>query len=341
VKSTLPIALFSALLLLLGNVGGVPLQGEQTLSARGILRYPRNIWWGICVVDTAFQPWGSYFTDTQINLMKSAGATGIRIMLDRNPWINNDTSNILGVQYRDYIKELREWCSPQIKVMLDLAMDGSDFNSTKKIQMMINPSLRLDWIKFGCDAVSHCHPDAICILDEPCNEADVDTGSITEEQYRLFVEESIEAYRSIDPEITVFVFGVPFKYLFMFHDDPLPYENVVYALNFPYYAGPDSDAADLYYRGLLEEGRAALYRNLDWKFGIMKGRDSLCLTAGVREYKPDNWDALMRDVYEYCKANGIHFLQFAFSKWKWSLLNTDYGSFNEIGRLWADNCAAI
>jgi len=258
-------------------------------------------------------------------------------MLDKGGWVNNDTSNVLGIYYKDYIKQLCEWCSPQIKVLLDLAMDGADFGSARKIQMMRTPSLRSAWIEFGRDVISHCHPDAILILDEPCVQSDIDEGFITEEQYRLFVNESIEAYRSVDPDITVFVFGIPFKYLSVFHDNPLPYENVVYVLNFPYYSGPGTGWRDYYYNGQLGEGLTDLYENLDWKFGVMKGRDSFCLTAGVREYQPNNWDALMLDVYEYCKTNDIYFFQFAFSKWKWSMLMEDHTQFNDVGQLWAEN----
>lgn len=304
--------------------------------------------WGVCVGDTYYKVYGRYFSLHQINLVQDAGGNAFRLMLDKHPWDVNDTGNIYGISYRDYVKRIIEEChNAGIKVMVDLARwFGVTGTGEGKIPILRSDAKRRAWVDWGSDVINHVNPDSILFMDEPCSEGQMIEAGLTTEEYRGYVIEAIEQWRNTNPNIAIAVMGVPFKYLSMFHDEPLPYNKIVYLLNYPYYSGSYGGENDWRYRYWnavtqddLDLAKVFLHRRLDNKFGGLKGRNLICCTVGVgREAPyPNNWTHCMKATYEYCKANNVILYQYAFSKHYWNILSDDWMSFNEIGRFWAEN----
>lgn len=319
-----------------------------------VINPPSNQWWGAVVSDTAWQPWGYSFKDTQINIMKQSGATAVRIMLDRQAWITNDTSNVLHTSYRDYIKQLVQWAKPELRVLLDLTRDTSWGSSEweAKTQIITNETLRSGWISWGKEVISHCQPDAIGLMNEPGGGGAMTTFDY---YYDNFVIPSINAYRIVDPNIRIYVMGMGFWDLIGFASRPLNDSGVYYEYHIYYdYPVDPNVASPRYYQmsqaygeGRLAEARDYLWQYLDWKFGSIPKSKIAIAESGVIMLRDEtvpskpNWNYFMKDLYDYAKQKGMLGLyQYAFGRHYYQMLDpsTQYTTLTPYGQLWAQNC---
>ena len=304
---------------------------------------PTELWWGVVVSDAGWSsPWGKYFSQAQIDLLKENGATTVRIMLNKEPWYSGDTNNVLGIPYRDYIKQLVQWCRPELKVILDLTRDGNDFSWQDKRDVIQNSQKRQSWINWGKDVVAHCKPHGIGIMNEPTTAVDFD------QFYNEFVVPSIQTYRTVDSEIQVFVMQAAPPSKFEGRDIiDLPYVHI----EFHVYYDPHSEyrsARDWeldYEDGNLETAKAKLWKWLDTKIGSIPKNKIFLGEVGVRmengETTPSlpNWDVFLKDMYDYTtKKHMVGLTQYGFTKRYYLMLNPpDYTTWTTYGESWTQN----
>jgi len=325
---------------------------DNTISSYGIVNSATHeLWWGTSVSNTAWTYDLSRIGNTQINIVKQCGATAIRIMLDKYAWDNI-------ANYKDYVKQLVAWCKPELKVLLDLSRDTShpswtdDYGWAAKKQIITTPTLRTAWINWGKAVISHCNPDAIGLMGEPGGGGETTTFDY---YYDNFVIPSINAYRSVNPNIVVFVMGMPFWDLTGFVTRPIADSNAIYEYHFYYnypVVGSASqlaiNMANAYGEGRLTEAKNYLTQYFDWKFsGLPKSRINFG-ELGVyghetgADYPTDpNWDALMKDTYYYIKQKQLQGLfQYGIGGTHYSMLDpsTSYTTLTPYGELWAQNC---
>jgi hypothetical protein len=344
------------------------MSSETNVFVSATNRITDESWLGAVVSDTAWGDigtsssyrYGSFFSDVQINLMVQNGATAFRIMLDKKPWDLNDDKNIYGLPYKDYIKQLVDDIHNRgIKVILDLTRDssmGEDFDtSDAKTQVIQTLSLRRAWIDWGKEVVSHCKPDAIGIMNEPRGDATFDY------YYDNFLVPSIDAYRSVDPNIKIIVMSMPFYMVEHFVNRPINDDNVLYQYHL-YYRYPMTDAmspfinaCDAYGEGRLLEAKNYLYQYLDMKLSNIPKNRTILGEIGPYEFSdaiwdnglPDpentpNWDAFLRDMYNYTKDSGLKgAFQYAIAGYRYIMLDpqTDFTTFTPYGTVWVESCS--
>ncbi|MCW3997061.1 MAG: glycoside hydrolase family 5 protein [Candidatus Bathyarchaeota archaeon] len=355
------IVLLVTLLLLILPLNVVQSLGNRnTISSYGTISYgtttntEHGFWWGTVVSDTAWEHWGSYFSEIQIDILKQSGATAVRIMLDKSAWDSKDTNNVLSIPYPDYIKKVVEWCNPEIRVLLDLTRDTSNPSWTSdagfpaKLEIITTSSLRNKWINWGKEVISYCNPDAIGLMNEPGGGGQKTTFDY---YYDNFVIPSINAYRAIDPNISIFVMSMPFIDLSGFAQRPINDPNVFYEWHLYYDSDVQlEDTSTRYYNtvyayvdGNLAEAKDYLYQYFDWKFsGIPSNKINIgeCGVASMSGDVPTdpNWDAFMKDLYSYTKEHGLNgMFQYGFTKRYYRMLYTTYQTLNPYGDFWAQN----
>jgi hypothetical protein len=352
------IALLLALLLFFLSVTAIQSleQNAGTISSYGIVNSGEHkLWWGAGVSDTAWASWGSFFGKTQIDILKQFGSTAVRILLDKKAWDTNDTGNVLGLPYPDYIKRLVAWCKPELKVLLDLTKDSAtwidDFGWAAKKEIITTSALRTAWINWGKAVISYCNPDAIGIMNEPGGQGQTTTFDY---YYDNFVTPSINAYCSVNPNIIVFVMGMPFWDLSGFVTRPIADSKVIYQYHFYYnYPIDPSGTSQLYYNmsqaygeSRLAYAKSYLTQYLNWKFsGLPKTRINMAelgvmMTKGQTVPSKLNWDAFLIDSYDYAKQYLAGSFQWGFTKAKELMLDpsTSYTTLTPYGQLWAQEC---
>jgi len=246
------------------------------------------------------------------------------------------------------------WCKPELKVLLDLARDSrtweGDFGWYAKKEIITTSTLRTAWINWGKAVISYCNPDAICIMAEPGGEGQTTTFDY---YYDNFVIPSINAYRSINPNIIVFVMGMPFHDLSGFATRPINDDKVIYEFHFyyqypiPYSASPlQINMSNAYATGNLMDANNYLIQYFDWKFsGLPKTRVNIAeigviMADGQTVPSTPNWDVFLIDSYDYAKQYLAGMFQWGFTKGKEPMLDpsTSYTTFTPYGQLWAQNC---
>lgn len=322
---------------------------------------PSPPYWGLVVSNTAwgYDYWGSFFGKTQIDIIKQNKANGINIMLDKYAWELDSTSNVLGIPYKDYIKQLVQWCKPELNVILCLTRDSrtggywgyADSPTEGKGAVILNYNGQRDeWIAWGKEVVAYCKPKGIGIMNEPHGGG----GEITfDYYYDNFLMPSINAYRSVDPEISVLVMPYPFYSLELFNNRPIDDPNVYYEWHLYYpqgypYSGSHlylNNAINAYYESNLYEGKQWLYKYLDdFKFGNLP-RDRIywgeagCYGMTTWEPTQPNWEVWLDDCYEYTRNRGmVGITQYAAGVGHYCIFdpNTDYTTLTPYGQAWAD-----
>ena len=199
--------------------------------------------------------------------------------------------------------------------------------------------------------MSHCKPDAIGIMNEPRGDVTFDY------YYDTFLMPSINAYRSVDPNIEVIVMSMPFYMVEHFATRPIDDDKVVYEYHI-YYRYPMTDAmaplidaCDAYGEGRLLEAKNYLYQYIDAKLsGIPKNRtiigefgpyefsDAIWIDGLPDPINTPNWDAFLRDVYTYTEDRGIKGgFQYAIAGYRYIMLDprTGFTTFTPYGAVWA------
>jgi hypothetical protein len=288
----------------------VPSHGKLNSATNEVEDESRALWWGVVSGSTCWH--ASFVEQPQIQLIARAGATSIRIMLDKYDW---DKNNIFsGKPYKDYIKLLvQSGHNEGIKVLLDMCRDstnGEDFDTsrTKKVEVINSPS---DWIRWGTEIISYCKPDAIGIMNEPRGD-----DMTFDHYYKNFVLPSIATYKASAEasgisDFKIFVMGFPFSDPHLFTGAyAIPDEDVIidYHCYYAPVAAMDSlfspvqpprsvgttlfdNMCTAFYNGDVTGGTNMLYDYLDWQLtGLNLSQVNLAEVGVFRltEYDPDN-----------------------------------------------------
>lgn len=375
--------------------GDTPTNGNDQEEPSPEPPIPISGLWGITVADTCWgdlrytpSGYGSFFSKHQIDLVANAGANHIRLQINKEPWDSGDTTNIYGIPYRDYIKQLvQEMHDVGIYVRMELAQYGCSVSNpdhvcsaNAKIQMVrdTHPVVSSqDWIDWGTEVLQYIPEiDMITNIDEPSSK----TAQLEEnapyfsDDWREFCIRCIEAWRAVRPNVAICVMGAPFYYLDQFflgggtledggiyinRKGPLPYENIYYGFHRPYYTGWGSTFSNYYYAGDLTTGRSALRNNLDVKMKpLIDLGEEVILTASVAysirsrddPFPPVNWQACMKDTYDWCLDRGVHQEQYGATTNWWNVFQSErteilgaeeYMDWNSVGQYWVDYLGQI
>jgi hypothetical protein len=340
------------------DVNVVPSYGVINNVPNSDVDESRVLWWGVVSGSTA---WGADFvTPSQIGLVADAGATSIRIMLDKNDWATNSVFG--GQSYKDYIKTLVDsGHGRNLNVVLDLCRDsgtswGADFDLKGKDEVITNSVKRQEWIEWGKDVISYCKPDAIGIMNEPRGG-----GTTFDYYYANFVLPSISAYKSAAQSVgisnfKIFVMPYPFSDAYRLAGTSIISDSsVIVELHLyydPFITGhPDYvSACNSFYSGDIAAGVSFLNNYLNYKLeglpldkvnlaevGVFRNSDHLWATDPSSEY--GEWREFMNAVYDYAYTNGLHGLhQYQLAGNIYTILTPyTFDNYTTYGKIWADN----
>ena len=334
-------------------------------------------WWGVVAGSTAWGDdtpggeygWGNVIGKPQIDTVANAGATSIRIMLDKYAWDTNNTQNTMHKPYKDYVRTLVQIChNAHMKALLDLCRDsgtswGDDFDIYGKDEVITNAVKRADWMSWGDEVIAYCEPDAIGIMNEPRGG-----GTTFDYYYANFVLPSITAYQATAvgvgiSDFKIFVMGYPFYDPHLFTGAyTITDKNVI--IDYHCYFNPSScfspsisggsplfdSMCAAFYNGDVTEGTKMLQEYLDGQLvGLDLSRVNLAEVGVFRtkghywsndpstEYL--GWQGFMKALYDYVKNNGLQGLhQYQLAGSIYTMLDgSDYTIFTPYGKVWVDN----
>lgn len=318
--------------------------GPVVISSYGAIG-SSSVYWGAWASDTAWETYGSYFSEIQIQLLKDAGANVLFVALDKKAWDDNVWVDNVQKSYRDYIKQLVDWSEPE-RTVLSLHIDHTyaEWHSAEKNSIVKTPALRRAWIEWGKEVIIHCDPWGILIMDEPGR--DLQDYPLSQAEYSEFADECINEFRTVDPEIVCITYGgggPGNRDLSYFFDHPLAQDGIFYTM-VAYYCLEGDFAYDwtwAYEQGDAERARTLLYTYLDEALGPLRSEVILSVgTAGPEDNPsnlPPNWKIAMKDFYDYAEQRNLAgIVQWACTKrLQWNLLASNFMSLSEIGEFWA------
>lgn len=295
----------------------------------------------------AWQPFPRIFGPDQINIAKRSGSNILFMALDKQKWVTNTTDNLLGIPFRNYLQQLRNWCSPEIKVVASLHTDSSftSFGTAEKTQTIRDPTLRAEWIQWATEVAFQLNLDGLAPMDEPPRT--IGTEPMTFDEYYSFITEVIDACQTVNSGLVPVLWGQPHWSLAGFATKPVltRYPNALFIKTVYYnplyeqypYVDPEFYAwENAYYKGRIEEGKQLLYDWMDREYGYVNYRG--IPSVGSVNYDA-NWLIAMQHIYQYCRTRLRGFVQWTMgARVEWNLLDiNDYAKLSDIGRLWQTN----
>ena len=341
-------------LLLCTTFMAVRAENLTTISSTGMVRSQTSeliVGYGMSggfVSDTSWGPLGRYFAEYHIQMLAGVGCNILRIGTNYMGWQTNYQvgANVPDKDYPDYIAQLCQWCRQYgIKVFITMHRyeTSGTFDYTDKADIIRNNGGAGDaWIAWGVEMIEMCQPDAIDTMNEH-------TSVVTHQEWYDFNVRSIEAYRAVSPNITIFVEGTRGSgnargRLDDFMDNPLPYDNIVYYLHRYWERMQDSYCYE-YRDGDPVLAKQMLYTFLDGEFHI-NNPDTLWPNVWIGEMgayqyqdnKPNNWELAIQGYYDWCEDRDVGHTQYAFGKSNHPMFDTaTHTQFNDAGQLWIDN----
>jgi len=181
------------------------------------------------------------------DLTEGSGSNMIRLGINVWAWENNPLV-AGGIPYRDHLAEVIGWCHDLDCVVILSPLKGTeisaDWTMARKAELIVTPSLQVEWIDTLSDAVSTLNPEGFDLFNEPppAKFSPISLSDIAYfNLYRDFMEDCVQAYRTIDPDLMIFIESAPFWDMRFLANNPLDEENVYYVfhvypenvLNFP------------------------------------------------------------------------------------------------------------
>jgi len=310
-----------------------------TISSYGMVgsgqtsEYLKGVW----VSDTAWNTYGSYFEEPQIDMTKDAGGKLLCLAINKPAWDDNDSSNVLGIPFRDYLAQLVDWFEP-MKTVFSLHRDSSmaaqigrpagEWLAYEKNTVVTTEPWRQAWIDWGSAIVTYCQPWGMLVMDEPTRS--LAGYPVTEEEYADFASDCADAWQAINPNLAIITYGGGHpdspRDLTYFMSNPMTQNNVYYTMTCYY----DYSEGSEYRAG--NRDTTGLYNWLDNKYGPLKSQ--MIPSVGL-EATGTLWREFMEDVYDYNRANTAGIMQWACAKrTNWNLIGQDHMSWSEIGQFW-------
>ena len=308
--------------------------------------------------------WWGEINAGHFDLLKNCGANAWREHIWYSSWRDDtpywkDPSLTFRIQMRNFVR----WANERgIKFIIDTAgYDGTppSWRQFKADVIMNKDGMGDQWINGFGEIVRELQPYAIDVMNEPMwVYGTTYEATMTQEEffeaYRQFCIKAIRAWRQIKPDLVCIVGGCPFWDLKPLAANPIPEPNLIYAVHY-YYAfdgvtqPPEySKAGRAYWEGRFDEAKALLESFLLYDEGIKACEDAglqLLMEEtgtfsgrGVVPY--DSNFVFMQDMYDICKAHNIGVLHHSlnpFPRASTGLLNEDWTTLNDLGKLWHQN----
>lgn len=319
---------------------------------------------GVDVSDTGWKTCGSYFDEHHINLIKESNGTTVRIYVCREAWENEYSNNIRGLPYSDYILYLvqkchqyglRVWLTWQPAFDEDTAWTEGGGTSVSAFPWELKRAIfqndngivnlwgitiptRLgdSWRNWLVEVLTKCPAD---ITDTICET----TSTVSDADYLAFTTSTIDAIRSVDPDIFVWCYGK--GGIQVWHDHRLgqltQYENVGYNFHLYYTPSGTPNAWETQFLdGNYEAGKTLLWAYLDARLQPLMPNVWIGEFGGYRRTTGDdhyvNWDIAIQAWYNYCITYDIGCSQYAFGKHTYPMLDlATHSELNDVGQLWA------
>jgi hypothetical protein len=283
---------------------------------------------------------------TQINILQQYGGNIIDILII-NSELTYDTP--IGT-YKDVLQKLRSDIR-QRGMLFGLQPWGLDdydpldhSQNGWKVQVVNNVNGLGDrWINEYANIVALLQPDLINIFSEPATDLVNGASSTFMQKYIDFCCRAIDAWRTIKPDLTVAVMGLPFWDLKpLINAGGIPRSNVLYALHYYYqYEGnypPDyQPEMQAYWNGDLANAKTLLYEQFLEREGIQSALDhNFKVWFEALGCNINNPNALVfcKDAVDFCNqykigygTSGSH----PYNGWSW-MFNSD-GTLNACGRI--------
>ena len=339
-----------------------PTQGTAInahIGSYGIIEY-RSTNYKLMGVDHFW--WGEINT-VHFDLLENCGANAWREHIWYSSWRDDtpywkDPSLTFRIQMRNFVR----WANERgIKFIIDTAgYDGTppSWRQFKADVIMNKDGMGDQWINGFGEIVRELQPYAIDVMNEPMwVYGTTYEATMTQEEffeaYRQFCIKAIRAWRQIKPDLVCIVGGCPFWDLKPLAANPIPEPNLIYAVHY-YYAFDGalweypSESSVAYWEGRFDEAKTLLESLLLYDEGIKACEDAGLQVLmeetgtysgrGVVPY--DSNFVFMQDMYDFCKAHNIGVLHHSlnpFPKASTGLLNEDWTTLNDLGKLWHQN----
>lgn len=287
-----------------------------------------------------------------IDKLADFGANAIRIHLYAQSYLTSDVNG----DY--YARAVREACAKGkqlgVKVILSShCYDSTDFSVLGNT--IATPALQDQWINAFSQIIRDCNPDGIEIMNEPPDASLSGVAGCTFANYRSFTIKAIEAYKAINPNLLFFVGGLPFWKPGVWAANPLPYDNVSYAVHYHYdgnYARIPSDWADyvpIYYyaTGDLVAAKAALENfilNVEGVQSLVNLGLSVTFTECGAVLTAPNAVQEILDLQNLALSIDAGFLQSFFHASNvdaMGMLNSDWTTLNPLGQAWLEGIKSL
>ena len=309
--------------------------------------------------------WNSYMAYKEhFDLTEGSGSNMVRLGINVWAWKNNPLVDG-SISYRDHLAEVIGWIHDLDCVVILCPLKGDeiseDWTRARKIEYILTPSLQVDWINTLSDAISTLNIEGFDLFNEPppakfspISLSDIEYFNL----YRDFMVDCVQAYRTIDPDLMIFIESAPFWDLSFLANNPLDEENVYYV----FHAYPDSvynfprgqllidawetdpeEAKRIWKEYILTTG---YYATLGC---IGKGVQAI-IDAGLTPYNMEmgctlddpHWQEWMVAHYDIMDELGIGYSHHQLKPNpnlpnRFGMQNPEGTAFNEIGILWYEN----
>ena len=302
--------------------------------------------------------WWGEINAGHFDLLKNCGANAWREHMRYADWRDDvpywkDPSLTFRIQMKNFVRWGNERGIKFIVAAMALEHLTENWTQMKADVIMNKDGIGDEWINGWGEVIAGLQPYAIDIMNEPMwVYGTTYESTMTQEQffeaYRQFCIRTIRAWRQLKPDLVCIVGGCPFWDLKPLAANPIPEPNLLYAVHYYYaYHGTIPDTAPApnkaYYEGRLSEAKTLLESFLLYNEGIKACEDAglqlLMEETGTCPEAPNAF-VFMQDMYDFCKAHNIgvtHHALVPYPKATAGLLNEDWVTLNDLGKLWHQN----
>jgi len=257
--------------------------------------------------------WGATNQQT-INYLSTHNVKAMRMAMYINEW----NSDLVHWQTGDHIQQkyaqISAWCHAK-GMKLIISAFGTEWDPPEGWEPMKQAAIDNvngagdTWINTYADIIRVINPDAICVMNEPPSDCPY-------AHYKDFCIKAITAWRAISPNITIVAHSIPFWDFRAVTSDPLPFNNIKYALHYYYdydntdprtWSYVDQPQID-YWDGNLAEAKVGLFDYLDRLIGVQGAIDAglqIWVQEAGTNYLNPNYLQFYKDFIDYTVARNL------------------------------------